>query len=110
MSQYKQEMNVVMNQLRNTELAVHYNTTPFFWEFFMWRLYRFTDYERKMRLVHMRNNPYWNHRVDYLDPLIRYRKPKKGSDVSDANLNREYEVACQIKLLPEMINIILSYL
>ena len=111
MSEYVQQMNVVMNQLRNTEMAVYYsNTSPFFWEFFMWRLFRFTDYERKTRLIHMRNNPYWNHRVEYLNQLIKYRKPEIRSDVSDVNLNREYELACELKMLPEMINIIISYL
>ena len=111
MSHYVEQMNVVMNQLRNTEMAVDYsNKSPFFWEYFMWRLYRFTDYERQKRLIHMRNNPYWNHRVVYLDTLVRWRKPHQKSDVSDANLNREYDLACQLELPPEMINIIISYL
>ena len=103
-------MDAVMTQLRNTEAAVRHKSSPFFWEFFMWRLYRFTDYERKVRLIHQRNNPYWNHRVEYLNTLIKHRKPQRWSDVSDAILNREYELACQLKMLPEIINIIISYL
>lgn len=109
----RNKMNVVINQLEtivNHLRSIHRNKKPFFWELFMWQLFKFTDYERKLQLIYSRNNPYWSHRVEYMNDLVKYRKRQNESDVCDANLNREYEVACELKMLPEMINIIISYL
>ena len=112
-SETRNKMNIVINQLINIVnhfINIHRNKKPFFWEFFMWKLYNFTDYERKLKLIYNRNNPYWNHRVEYMNKLVKYRNPECRSDVCDVNLNREYEVACKLNLLPEMINIIISFL